>query len=126
MQLVKEMNNADPIKAVITGAFDGIFSGLTGVGGGAVLVPVFALFMNLPQHLAHGTSLAVIVLVALAGAATYAQAGFIDWRMTLFLMAGSVFGVVIGARLMMGFSPLSLRRGFAVFLIIVGIRLLIG
>ena len=54
------------------GVVAGFFSGMTGVGGGAILVSLMVNFMGLTQHRAHGTSLAVIISVSLVAAIGYA------------------------------------------------------
>ena len=53
------------------GVLGGTFSGLTGVGGGAVIVPLLTGRIGLSQHRAHGTSLAIIMFVAAVGALPY-------------------------------------------------------
>ncbi|MBI2885766.1 MAG: sulfite exporter TauE/SafE family protein, partial [Chloroflexi bacterium] len=105
-----------PVASLMIGMLDGLFSGLTGIGGGAILVPLFVSLLRIPQHRAHGTSLAVIVLVSMAGVPVYAQQGAIDWALAAPLAAGSLVGVVLGARLMLRMRALHLRRVFGVLL----------
>lgn len=116
--------------SILTGVITGTFSGLTGVGGGAILVPMIVGFLKLTQHRAHGTSLAVIIFVALSGAFSYAQQGFLadwpSWFLVIELALGSVVGVVIGAKVMMKMPARQLRRFFGLFILAVGIRMLIG
>jgi uncharacterized membrane protein YfcA len=81
------------VRSVLTGIAGGAFSGLTGVGGGAVMVPLLTGQLGLTQHRAHGTSLAIIMFVAVSGVAGYWSAGNIDWRLVLALTPGAVFGV---------------------------------
>lgn len=106
------------------GAFDGLFSGLTGIGGGAVIVPLLVTALKIPQHDAHGTSLAIIVLVAFAGVPVYAAEAPVDWLLAGELAAGSIVGVVVGARLMLRIRANHLRRAFGLFLALVAIRML--
>ena len=112
--------------SMLIGALDGLFSGLTGVGGGAVLVPLLVTALKVPQHSAHGTSLAIIVFIALAGTPVYAQQGAVDWTLAAQLTLGSMVGVIVGAKLMLRIPANRLRRGFGIFLVLVAARMLIG
>lgn len=103
----------------------GAFSGLTGVGGGAVMVPLLTGQLGLTQHRAHGTSLAIIMFVAVSGVAGYWSAGNIDWRLVLALTPGAVFGVIAGARVMVKVPALQLRLIFGAFLFFVAFRQLV-
>ena len=112
-------------RAVLTGIAGGTFSGLTGVGGGAIMVPMLTGLLRLGQHRAHGTSLAIIAFVAVAGVAGYWRAGNIDWRLVLALTPGAVAGVVVGAKAMVKVPALRLRLLFGVFLFLVAFRQLV-
>ena len=112
--------------SILTGALTGTFSGLTGLGGGIILVPTMVGLLKETQHRAHGTSLAVIILIALSGAFSYARQGYLDWPLVIELALGSAVGVVIGARLMMKMPAKQLRRFFGLFVLAAGIRMLIG
>ena len=111
--------------AVVTGLAGGTFSGLTGVGGGAIMVPLMTGQLRLSQHRAHGTSLAIITLVAVAGALVYWRAGNVDWRLVLALTPGAVAGVYVGARAMVRVPALQLRLLFGAFLFFVAFRQLV-
>jgi len=112
-------------RAALTGVAGGGFSGLSGVGGGAVMVPLLTGQLGLSQHRAHGTSLAIIMFVAVAGAAAYWQAGNVDWRLVLALAPGAVLGVIAGAKAMVRVPALQLRLLFGLFLFFVAFRQLV-
>ena len=97
-----------------------------GVGGGLILVPMMVGFLGLTQHEAHGTSLAIIVPIAIAAAIPYVWRGDLKWGLVAALAVGSSVGAMLGARLMMRLSARQLRRWFGVFLILVALRLIIG
>ena len=78
------------VGALLIGAAAGLMSGLMGVGGGIVMIPLMTAFLGLTQHKAHGTSLAVIVFTAIAGALTYGFTGHTDLLIALELIAGSM------------------------------------
>ena len=109
----------------LIGAAAGLLSGLTGVGGGWILVPILAGVLKLGQHQAHGTSLAAIVPIGLFAAIAYAFRGQMDWALVTQLGLGSVAGVILGAKLMMRVPAKRLQQGFGALLLLVGLRLLI-
>ena len=100
-------------------------SGLTGVGGGAVMVPLLTSLFRLPQHVAHGTSLAIVVFVGTAGLAGYWLTENVDWSLALWLALGGALGAYFGAITMARFAPRSLRLLFGVFLLTVSVRMFI-
>jgi uncharacterized membrane protein YfcA len=107
-----------------TGLAGGFFSGLTGVGGGAIMVPLMTGVLRMRQHTAHGTSLVIIVFAAGASAVTYIAQGSMDWPLVALLLPGSLVGVYSGARLVQFLPAMRLRQAFGLFVFIVGIRLL--
>jgi uncharacterized membrane protein YfcA len=112
-------------RSAVTGIAGGTFSGLTGVGGGAVMVPLLTGQLGLSQHRAHGTSLAIILFIAASGAAGYWRAGNIDWRLVATLAPGAVVGVYVGAKAMLRVPAPQLRALFGLFLLFVAFRQLV-
>lgn len=117
-----EASGSRELRSVLTGVAGGAFSGLTGVGGGAVLVPLLTGPLRLSQHRAHGTSLAIIMFVAVSGVVGYARAGNIDWRLVSALVPGAVLGVIAGAKAMVKVPAVQLRLLFGAFLFFVAFR----
>lgn len=103
----------------------GVVAGLTGVGGGALVVPLLVGLLGFTQHRAHGTSLAVVTFSAAASAIPYALAGNSDLVTAGELAAGSTLGVILGAQWMPRIPAARLRRGFGLFLAFLAIRLLL-
>lgn len=103
----------------------GLLSGLFGVGGGTVIVPLLVLFLKFDQRLAAGTSLAAIVPTATVGVISYALHGSVAWIPALILAAGAVIGAQIGTWLLPRVSQTALRWGFVVFLVVVIVSLFI-
>lgn len=100
--------------------------GLTGLGGAVVMIPMMTRFLRMVQHHAHATSLAIVAIVGLSGASQYALQGYIDWLLVAQLSAGSVVGVILGAKIMIRASAKQLRRAFGAFLITVAVIMLSG
>ncbi|MEZ7755651.1 sulfite exporter TauE/SafE family protein [Microbacterium paraoxydans] len=105
------------------GLLAGLLSGLFGVGGGTVIVPLLVLLLAFDQRLAAGTSLAAIVPTATVGVISYAASGSVAWIPALILAAGAVVGAQIGTRLLPRISQTALRWGFVGFLVIVIVSL---
>ena len=103
--------------------FAGIMSGLLGVGGGLVLVPLFYYLLKMDLHVAIGTSLALIVPTALVGALRYASGNYIDWRIFAFSFLFTVVGGLLGASFSMQLDVDFLRKMFAVFLVLVALKM---
>lgn len=110
--------------ALAAGTVAGAFGGLFGVGGGIVLIPILTGWFRATQHQAHGTSLAVVGITALASLPLYALHGNVEWATAGVVGLASVFTARAGARLAARVPARNLRRGFAVFLLLVGARLL--
>lgn len=117
----------DTARLVAVGVAAGFLSGLFGVGGGVLLVPGLVLVLGMGQRLAHGTSLAAIVPIALAGVAGYALAGEVDWAAALFLALGAAgLGAPVGTHLLHVLPTRVLSVVFAVLLVATAVRLLAG
>jgi Predicted permeases len=112
------------LKVVGYGLLAGLLSGLLGVGGGIILVPIMVSLLGFAQHNAHATSLAVIIPTAIAGSSIYSTHGNLDIILALTLTAGSIVGAVFGARWMQRIPAAQLKRMFGVLLVTVGVRML--
>jgi hypothetical protein len=112
----------DP-KLIAIGLGGGLLSGLLGVGGGIVMVPLLVLWAGFAQRDAHATSLGAIIPISIAGIATYGVAGEVRYGTALALAAGSVLGAPIGARLLSRMDERMLKIVFGVFLIAVSVLL---
>ena len=110
--------------AVAVGVAAGVLSGLLGVGGGIVMVPLLVAVVGLGQHEAHATSLAAIVPIAAVGAARFAAAGNVDPVLAALLAAGSLVGAPLGARLMARTHEDVLKLVFGALMIAVAVQLL--
>lgn len=119
-----ETEHRRPIFALIAiGLLSGFLSGMFGIGGGIVIVPLLVMLAKFPRRLAAGTSLGAIVPAALVGVASYAAVGHVDWLVALILVVGSVIGAQIGAHLLHRLPVLAIRWAFIVFLVVVAISL---
>lgn len=103
----------------IIGLLAGIFGGIFGVGGGVVMIPLMVRVMHLGQLHAHGTSLAALVFVGIAGALTYGLKGSVDILSSVLLAATAIGTANAGARYAHALPEWKLKRAFGVFLLFV-------
>lgn len=101
--------HSEPWRLVLIGLGAGGLSGLLGIGGGLVLVPLFTGWIRLPIKVALGTSLACVAVLAVPGTITHTLLGHIDWLYALPLCLGVVPGARFGSHLAIRTSDRSLR-----------------
>lgn len=110
-----------------TGLAAGIASGLFGIGGGVIIVPLLIFFFNLPQKTASATSLVAMILpVGILGVWEYYKAGVVNQqnlKMGLLVSAGIFLGTLFGSKLSIILPTKIITRGFALLLIYVSIKL---
>ena len=112
----------DP-KLLAIGLGGGLLSGLLGVGGGIVMVPLLVLWASYAQREAHATSLGAIIPISIAGIATYGVAGEVRYGTAVALAVGAVVGAPIGALLLVRIDERLLKIVFGVFLVAVAVAL---
>jgi uncharacterized membrane protein YfcA len=106
--------------AFVAGLLAGLLSGLFGVGGGIVLVPLLGLLLGLGQHDAQGVTLAVLLLpIGLPAVLAYRKRVAIRWRLVGALIAGFVLAVAPGAWVANAMDGRQLRGVFACFVLVV-------
>ena len=109
---------------VLGGVAAGIISSVLGVGGGVITVPLLVLAFGYGQHIAEGTSLAVIIPTAVTGALAHHRSGLTDWRLGGWLGLGAVAGAGFGASIALGLPADTLARFFGVLqLVVAGLML---
>ncbi len=111
----------------LLGLLAGVISGLFGVGGAVVIIPGLVFITKMPQHTAHGTSLAALLLpVGLLGVLEYSKRQQVNWAYAAVVAVGLLIGAYFGARLAGSISDLTLRRMFGGFLLLVAAKLLLS
>jgi len=99
----------------------GITSGMFGIGGGVLLVPLLGLLFGFGQHRAQGTSLvALIPPTGVLALMAYAKEGFVSWRTGLLLIPGVFLGSIVGGILAKKINPRRMRQVFAAILVLLG------
>lgn len=111
-----------PGLAALQGLGVGLLTGVVGVGGGFLIIPALVLLGKLPMPYAVGTSLAIITLNSFSGFARHVTQTQepLHWPLTLMFVVIGIAGSLLGSRLGGNVSNLTLRRGFAAFLVVMG------
>jgi hypothetical protein len=102
----------------------GLSSGLLGVGGGTVVVPILHLVMNFPMHVAVATSMFVVIFTSISGVITHFFLGNVHVEHALLLGAGIIFGAQLGAYISKRTAGRNLRRIFGIVLFLVSVRMI--
>ncbi len=108
----------------LAGVVVGVLTGLVGIGGGFLIVPALVLLARLPMKQAVGTSLVVIALNSASGLLGYLGRVPIDWSLTLLFTGIAAAGILAGTALVRRVPATSLKRAFAVFVLVMGVFIL--
>jgi uncharacterized membrane protein YfcA len=106
------------VRLAVVATVAGAFSGLFGIGGGTVMVPMLILWLGYPEHEATGTSLAAIVLIAAFGAGVQGLFGNVDVAKGVLIGVPAVAGVVVGTALQQRVPGRAISGLFAVLLVV--------
>lgn len=111
---------------IVIGIITGITAGMLGVGGAIIMVPALVFFLGFSQHMAQGTSLAVMLPpIGIVAAYNYWKAGQVDIRIALILAATFIIGSFFGSKLAITIPQHLLKKIFGIVLMIVALRMLI-
>lgn len=109
---------------ILIGVIGGISSGLLGIGTGTIYIPAMLYLGNIPQHIAQGTALGAMVPIVLLGFWRYNRRKKIEIEAGIYLIIGSLLGVLIGSNMAINIPASILQKYFAIFLIIIGIKMI--
>jgi uncharacterized membrane protein YfcA len=116
---------ANIVLYLLVGLTAGLFSGLIGIGGATIMIPALVLLFGLSQHMAQGTTLAMMVPpIGIFAAWTYYKAGFVDFKIAAFLCLGFLIGGLLGAKFAIDIPGHILKKMFGIFLLIVSLRMI--
>ena len=123
MHAVTDNRSLRALKLVAIGTLAGLFSGLFGVGGGAVIVPLLVLWLGYDERSATGTSLAAIVFIAAFAAGTQGLYGNVHVQDALLIGVPAIAGVLAGTWLQQRLSLRWISRLFALVLLATAVEL---
>lgn len=117
---------------LLAGAVAGLLSGLFGVGGGLIIVPILSVVfatMAFPQfhimHMALGTSLASIIFTSIASARAHHRQANVDWAVVWRIAGGIVAGTLLGALVAGSLPTAPLKVIFAIFVFVIATQMLL-
>ena len=126
-ELTRGMQNGDLLRLAAIGTLAGLFSGLFGVGGGTVIVPLLIFWFGYGERLATGTSLAAIVIIGLLGA--LAQGGIygnVHLGTGILLAIPAIAGVVLGTAIQQRIPQRAVSYLFAALLVAIAVELILS
>ena len=112
-------------KYILVGLSAGVASGFFGIGGGLVMVPALVFFFGYSQHMAQGTSLAVLTLpIGLLAALRYHQSSNVNISAALWIALGLVLGAWVGAQIVHFISESVLKKIVGILFLVVAFKYL--
>ena len=133
---VKGEPHANPITYIFLGAVFGFVTGLIGIGGGVLMVPLMVIFLNYHMHEAVGTSTAVMIFTSLGGAMAYIlyglnasglplySIGYVNLLQWILLASTSIPMAQLGVLLAHKINPKSLKWIFIIVMIYMGLKMI--
>ena len=111
---------------IIIGLLAGLLSGVIGVGGGLIMIPLL-LLLGLSQHEAQGTSLAVMLPpIGVLAVMNYYNAGFVKWDFAIIIAVTFIVGGYFGSKYAISLNPGLLKKLFGFIMLVVAIKFIIG
>lgn len=118
----KTMN--DIIILLTVGLAAGLLSGLVGIGGGIIIVPVLVYFLGFTQQQAQGTTLFMFLFpIGILGVMNYYKAGAIDWKVAAIIAATFFVGSFFGSKLAISMDQAIVKKIFGIIIIALGIKM---
>ncbi len=121
------MTTTQLIIILVIGLMAGLVSGALGVGGGIIIVPALVLFLGFSQHMAQGTSIAILLLpTGILAVLQYYKNGYVDVKVALILMLLFVVGAYLGSLVSLSLPDKVLKKVFGIFMLLVSLKMVFG
>ena len=112
---------------IIIGLCAGILSGIVGVGGGLIIIPLLMLWLGVDQITSQGTSIAVLLPpVGILAAFNYYQNGNVNVNYAVIIAIAFIFGGYFGSKIALYVNPSILKRIFACIMLLVSIKIFLS
>ncbi|MCE4602655.1 MAG: sulfite exporter TauE/SafE family protein [Desulfurococcales archaeon] len=121
-----ERRRRSPVLVALAGIIVGLIAGLTGTGGGALLVPLMVSGLGMSIHEAVATSMYSMSMAAVAAAVRHQMSGEIVYSVAIPFALGAIIGAMLGPRIALSMNARRLRIVIGIVLAIVGVRMLLG
>ena len=105
------------------GVVTGLCNGLFGSGGGTIVVPAMEKSLDVEEHKAHATAIAIILPLTVISVVLYTMKGYLDFPLVWKVSLGGIVGGLIGAMLLKRLSGNVIRKIFGVFMIAAAVRM---
>ncbi len=105
--------------------FGGLSSGLLGIGGGSVIVPILYFTMGVPMHVTVATSMFIMIFTSISGVVTHISLGNVRFNYAIYLCIGVIFGAQLGVHIAKRISGKNLRRIFGLVLFLISINMIL-
>jgi uncharacterized membrane protein YfcA len=125
MQNKKPMTIQIVLILLAVGLAAGFLSGMVGIGGGIIIVPVLVYFLGFTQHQAQGTTLFMFLLpIGILGVMNYHKQGYVDYKTALIICSTFVFGSYFGSKLSISLDQKTVKQIFGAIIILLGAKML--
>ncbi len=125
MQTKKPMTLSIILILLAVGLAAGFLSGMVGIGGGIIIVPVLVYFLGFTQHQAQGTTLFMFLLpIGILGVMNYHKQGFVDYKTALIICSTFIFGSYFGSKLSISLDQKTVKQIFGAIIILMGAKML--
>jgi len=110
---------------ILIGVIAGGFSGFVGLGGGVIIVPALVFILGMSQHMAQGTTLAMMIPpIGILAVINYYKKGLVDMNSGVILALSFVIGGYFGSRLALSVSPEIIKKVFGVIIIALALKMM--
>jgi len=110
---------------IVIGILAGILSGVVGIGGGLIMIPLLIILLGLSQHEAQGTSLAVMLPpIGILAAINYHKAGFVKWEYAMIIAITFIIGGYFGSKYAVILRPEIVKRVFGIVMLIGALKII--
>ncbi|MES2762318.1 MAG: sulfite exporter TauE/SafE family protein [Bacteroidota bacterium] len=125
MQNKKPMTLQILLILLAVGLAAGFLSGMVGIGGGIIIVPVLVYFLGFTQHQAQGTTLFMFLLpIGILGVMNYHKAGHVDFKTAFIIATTFVAGSYFGSKVAISLDQKMVKQIFGAIIIILGAKML--
>ena len=125
MENKKQMTIQILLILLAVGLAEGFLSGMVGIGGGIIIVPVLVYFLGFTQHQAQGTTLFMFLLpIGILGVMNYHKQGYVDYKTALIICTTFVFGSYFGSKLSISLDQKTVKQIFGAIIILLGAKML--
>ncbi len=115
------------ILLLVIGIITGVVAGMFGIGGAIVMVPALVFIMGFSQHMAQGTSLAVMLPpIGIIATWNYWKAGQVNFKFALILAVAFLIGSYFGSKLALNIPQNILKKLFGVLLLLVAAKMFLS